>query len=208
MNNGKKYCGICKEELIEKINWNLSHKKVHRYICKICYNNKQTNNRRKKGIPERIWANGKCRICHVILTNQNLSKSNNDKHDYICKDCEKSRLNEWRKYHPEKIEASRIRNKDKERDRMREYVRKNIINTTDERGNPIRIKTSKRPHTLTCEMCHNSTKQSQYHHWDDEHPEWGIWVCCICHMFCEGIENGLTFEQYSTLKKKVESGEM
>lgn len=206
--NNKKYCSVCNIELSIKINWNISHEKNHRNICRLCYNKKYEEKRRREGIQKRKWNDGTCKKCGVILDTENFKEYNRKKHFYYCNICNNKISSDWRYNNLDTVTAARLKHKDKNLKRMREYARKNIIYTVDGSGNSIRIKTIKRPHTLICEMCHIPTKQTQYHHWDDLNPQWGIWVCCICHMFCEGIEKGLTVEQYLSLKRKIEAGEL
>ena len=63
----------------------------------------------------------------------------------------------------------------------------------------------KRPRPNTCEICRKPARKLDYHHWDDSHLEWGIWVCVQCHMRCAFIENG-GYNRYMELKKQVEDG--
>ncbi len=63
----------------------------------------------------------------------------------------------------------------------------------------------KRPKPETCEICGKTVRKLDYHHWDDNHLAWGIWVCGHCHRHCNFVENG-SYEHYIVLKKQV-SGE-
>ncbi len=150
----------------------------------------------------------KCKDCGIFLTTENFLESNKKKRFYVCTKCANLRCKKWRQTNPDKVAASRNKHKDENRRRVREYVRHNILNTRDEKGNPIRIKVSKRKHTLMCELCKKEIKITGYHHWDDDNPRWGIWVCGECHKFCEAVERGITVEKYIELKKKVEIGDM
>jgi hypothetical protein len=92
---------------------------------------------------------------------------------------------------------------------LKEYQRKNIIGTT-RNGKFVRIKCNKRPRPEYCEICNKKPREPNfkeirlnYHHWNDEHPEWGIWCCGACHLVVGGYENG-RIEKYLDLKKKVE----
>jgi mannosyltransferase OCH1-like enzyme len=40
----------------------------------------------------------------------------------------------------------------------------------------------------------DSIARLYYHHWDDNHPEFGIWVCMPCHSIVEAIEKNLIEE--------------
>lgn len=71
-------------------------------------------------------------------------------------------------------------------------------------GKYIRVRAVKRPYPegRRCEICNIPGDPSlHWHHWDDGMPSKGIWVCFRCHMFCEGIEKGLTVEH---LKRYLE----
>ena len=73
------------------------------------------------------------------------------------------------------------------------------------RGRQIRVQ--KRPRTNDiCEVCgRTGVKRMSYHHWDDAHPEQGIWVCFPCHKMAECIDAGLG-ETYLLLKQSIEVG--
>lgn len=50
---------------------------------------------------------------------------------------------------------------------------------------------SKRPRPDDiCELCGKKTEKLAYHHWDDTNLSKGIWVCFLCHMLCENVDNG------------------
>ncbi len=59
------------------------------------------------------------------------------------------------------------------RDRRRE----NYLCTSDDNGNPIKIKCEKRnrPEDI-CEMCEKRVGRLNYHHWNNDHYEFGLWV--------------------------------
>ena len=54
-----------------------------------------------------------------------------------------------------------------------------------------------------CSLCDGQYKL-YYHHWTDEHPEWGMWICYTCHILAEKVERGLD-ESYKELKRQVSS---
>ena len=64
----------------------------------------------------------------------------------------------------------------------------------------------KRKYTGFCEVCgrkfEDKKGQFAYHHWDDEIPEVGLYLCCTCHAMAEGIDKGLS-EVYVRLKAVV-----
>jgi len=58
----------------------------------------------------------------------------------------------------------------------------------------------KRPYPDSCELCGKKKKRYDWHHWDDEHLELGLWLCISCHKFAEGVEQDL-LERYLNLKQ-------
>lgn len=79
----------------------------------------------------------------------------------------------------------------------REYNRKYslIVNGKHRRVN-------KRPRPEECELCSWEHKVLHYHHWDDDKPELGIWVCGRCHTIVGGFERGIT-DKYLELKSVI-----
>lgn len=68
---------------------------------------------------------------------------------------------------------------------------------------------NKRRYTGYCEVCgrifaDNKKGQFAYHHWDDERPDYGLYLCCTCHAMAEGIEKNLD-QVYLMLKALVDS---
>ena len=65
----------------------------------------------------------------------------------------------------------------------------------------------KRQYPSSCELCGKKVKLLHYHHWDDEHPEMGIWLCPACHRFAEGFDKADTnkdiFNNYCMLKHDI-----
>lgn len=63
----------------------------------------------------------------------------------------------------------------------------------------------KRPYTRTCELCGKKPKgKLSYHHWLEDFPSIGLWVCFKCHMFAESIDDGMDqIEKYKTLKTSI-----
>lgn len=53
-----------------------------------------------------------------------------------------------------------------------------------------------------CEMCSKVPSRLHYHHWDNLHPEWGVWVCGHCHKAAEAQEQGL-INRYLKLKRII-----
>lgn len=49
---------------------------------------------------------------------------------------------------------------------------------------------SRRQCTYYCELCEKPRKDwLHYHHWDDDAPEYGLWLCPSCHKFAEVVES-------------------
>ena len=68
----------------------------------------------------------------------------------------------------------------------------------------------KRPFNGICELCGLEIKsRPHWHHWDDKHPEQGMWVHnSRCHRLCEAVDDDPDYEQmkiYKEFRKKVES---
>lgn len=77
----------------------------------------------------------------------------------------------WYKEHPEK----------------RQEIRDNYLTIN---GKPVRVE-GKRKYLGYCELCGKENVRLAYHHWDDKHPEKGLWVCMIpCHQICEQVDKG------------------
>lgn len=189
-----KNCRVCGIELTDD-NWYFSSKKIQSNICIRCVLEKDFNNYHKgeliKYSDRRIIINKTenivkyCNICRNELNNNNWSKSNQNDTKYICKECQRIYL--------------------------KRYYRENYITQTNELGKQtlIKCKKRKRPNNI-CEICNefDGKKLLFYHHWDNENPHWGMWVCRHCHITIEQIEKIPTITNiYLNLKQKIESGE-
>ena len=95
------------------------------------------------------------------------------------------------------------RDKEKQRKYTKDYARKYLIRTTVG-GKPFCIRANKRlrPADERCELCGNKPKRLHYHHWDDEKPSLGVWVCFGCHMAVEKFEHDI-INRYIDLKERV-----
>jgi len=154
-----------------------------------------------------------CRICGIELNTTNWKSYNQITCNYICAICYNKSRSEYRltrlekakvtaklyyDFHQEQIKKYR----DDHREDNKNYSRLHYINN----GGKKKIKCIKRPHTLICELCNKETKITVYHHWDNEHPERGIWVCYWCHQLCECVEHELNeshMDKYLNLKEKI-----
>lgn len=54
-----------------------------------------------------------------------------------------------------------------------------------------RIVINKRPRPDTCEVCGKAVNKLDYHHWDNNNPHLGLWLCWWCHRMAEGLDKGL-----------------
>jgi len=75
------------------------------------------------------------------------------------------------------------------------YEKYNRVTTT--KGH---FKVKKRMYNGNCELCGYKTEMVDWHHWNDEHLEWGLWLCKICHRHVEFYEHG-KIDKYLQLKK-------
>jgi len=72
----------------------------------------------------------------------------------------------------------------------------------------------KRPKTEDCELCGKNGHDLNYHHWDNAHPWYGMWICDSCHRKAESVEHLNTFlegnrkfmAEYLLLKDMIERG--
>jgi len=84
---------------------------------------------------------------------------------------------------------------------FRENQRNSRLGMRDEVGNLHLVRVTKRPYTGVCELCGKSPLRLDWHHWDNSHPEHGMWLCYgQCHIFAEKVELGLV-EKYKELKE-------
>jgi len=120
----------------------------------------------------------------------------------------RERLRRWRKNNPEKLRAQALRAfarmmADPERHKKtletrRNYSRKHSLII---KGKYTRVNKRPRPDNI-CELCGLGNTWLHYHHWDDAHPELGLWVCAHCHKIAEGQEKGIV-SKYLELKKHL-----
>ena len=65
----------------------------------------------------------------------------------------------------------------------------------------------RRPRPDRCELCSGLPirKNLSWHHWDNKHPGYGLWLCLHCHIFAEQIDKGIEQRRYLELKKQQEA---
>jgi len=67
----------------------------------------------------------------------------------------------------------------------------------------------KYPENKKCELCNEKINGLVYHHWDDENPNKGMWICNKCHWVITYLEmTSMNFiknvlEKYMNMKKKI-----
>jgi hypothetical protein len=135
-----------------------------------------------------------CYICKVKLSKENSYPSWIKKKKYLCKSCAAKFSKNWSRNHRD------IVNK-----RTRDYYRRRRLG----QGNgALTLDRDKRkyPDDQKCELCCKENQRLVYHHWNDEEPWKGIWICLLCHHFVEALEKGITPEDYFNLKKKIDVG--
>ena len=114
---------------------------------------------------------------------------------------------------PGKLERLRKRSRERRRQRMmnpeyrvnrnrgqRERNRRNNIHTTIN-GISVNIKAKKRLRPEVCELCNKNSIHLCWHHWNNEYPEHGVWVCIPCHQGAEFLETKKAI-RYVELKRK------
>ncbi len=95
--------------------------------------------------------------------------------------------------------------KRKEHDARPEFIaRRRELGRRYLRINGVRVRVNKRPRPtdMVCEICHRVSGKLDWHHWEDEHPERGLWLCSPCHRIAEGADMGLV-ETYREVKESI-----
>jgi len=91
---------------------------------------------------------------------------------------------------------------EKNKDYITEYRRLNVLYT-----NGGRIRVRKRKFEGFYELCGKIIeKRPFWHHWDDQHPEKGLWLCGKCHWLAESVEydpNQQLMDKYKYLKESM-----
>lgn len=75
--------------------------------------------------------------------------------------------------------------------RSRDYSRRTILVTGTTKGNTIVLThLNKRPYPGACEVCGlPKEKGLHYHHWDEDNPSIGLWLCFRCHRLTEILDS-------------------
>ena len=99
----------------------------------------------------------------------------------------------------EYLKDYRKKNRERMRVYMKDYHRKHMLFVD---GHWVKVNKRDRPPNDVCEVCGETVKRLDYHHWDDTTPEKGIWVCRRCHYMAYGIDRGFG-DNYSNLKRRI-----
>jgi len=140
-----------------------------------------------------------CHLCGVLLERDVNWKPKGVCPEYACITCRQ-------KLQVERTRRHRIRKRDTI---LQSTLHSSRTNGRDKRWNHV----GKRPYPETCEICGKPPKNSKislhWHHWNDEHPEIGLWLCQKCHIKVNAYEtnqkNPDFINTYLTLKNKMES---
>jgi hypothetical protein len=181
--------------------------------CKKCFAKRVEDRRVKLGLfrtrrlVDRHWIRDLiCKVCGTPLTDENWLKYVKAKHDYKCRPCYLKQRQEYHKTHKQQhLETGRkwrIKNREKERTRIRELGRKHYLNQWVN-GKLVKKRCNKRPWTQICEVCGSDIGLRAYHHWDDTKLDNGMWLCRYCHIFAEKVDAGLV-QKYLNLKGDID----
>jgi len=144
-----------------------------------------------------------CSNCSIELTVFNWSDGDQKRNNYLCKKCHKERVDKC----PSQSKESMKKYREKHRNHIRDYHRQRWIKSRDENGKQILIRANKRlyPKNDICEICGKQVVKLDYHHWDKNNPDNGIWCCVVCHRGCDSMEKNPNLpEIYNNLKLKIE----
>ncbi len=187
-------CKQCGKELTAE-NWSPSHQRKSYYICNQCH-----------CIRSREWLQNH-KDHHKEYRQQNKETINQTKREWCARN--KDKIKEYGKRHYGKnkeIILARMRKWHHEnRVHILEYDRNHMLHY---HGYAIRV--DKRPYPLTacCELCGESGRLLGYHHWDDNNPKLGLWLCPHCHILAGKTEKGITSDKYLKLKEEIGSQEL
>lgn len=93
---------------------------------------------------------------------------------------------------------------ERRRKRARGRYSSTQLHTRIEGSQRQRYRVKKRPKPRACELCRRWGLKLNWHHWDDEHLEWGLWLCQPCHNGVYLVEKDLV-DTYLQLKSQIES---
>lgn len=154
-----------------------------------------------------------CRKCGTVLTEGNTYPSQWQKHSNICTTCAckeaKRRYDKQKTTDPEflrkireKSRRWRTENRERFNELVRNYMRQHLIRV---KGKWMSI--TKRQCPEKCEICKRKRAyRLGYHHWDDNNPSKGLWLCIRCHRIAEALDHPeKVVNKYLALKQEIES---
>jgi len=94
------------------------------------------------------------------------------------------------------------RGKEKQREDGRKYHQRHAVKLKNRERIFISNK-RQNPRGRNCELC-GREQNLNYHHWTDEHPEWGMWLCKSCHISVETFDRGY-LDNYPELKEMIQN---
>ena len=83
-------------------------------------------------------------------------------------------------------------------EKAKAYSRKYILTINGER---IKVNKRTRPNDI-CELCNKEFSRLDYHHWDDNNPKYGLWLCHRCHLLAGDVDKEL-HTKYLILKVNI-----
>lgn len=83
--------------------------------------------------------------------------------------------------HREERLAYYHRNKQDILRKNQQHRRQTVITYHGERPNILNVQKAPYPANKQCTCCKKPNRRLQWHHWDDDNPEHGIWLCPKCH---------------------------
>ena len=210
LQKGERKCRICGVTLTSE-NWFSSYQKYSNYVCRTCDHKRGETTRRKhaqRTCPNcqsifisnsynQVFCSTKCgktyrglhvigqpcRKCGEILTINNISGMGKTGQQ-ICKNC------------------------------RRNWMRERVIYSLDGQHRQIFCGLHKRLYPLDgcCEICNEKAIHLGYHHWDDQNPSKGLWMCGSCHWLCNYTDRlekwnyKQNLEKYLFLRRIMDQG--
>ncbi|KKM73765.1 hypothetical protein LCGC14_1407150 [marine sediment metagenome] len=114
---------------------------------------------------------------------------------------------QMRHYYNNNLDACRERRRQWIKDHPeadRDSHRRRILGTSSGRLTGLDKRTY--PSNAACELCHHVGRQLGYHHWNDENPNLGLWLCTRCHNVAEAADDDTSIlSRYYQLKEEVET---
>ena len=131
-----------------------------------------------------------CKTCNIILTMENSYRGRRICKSCYCKVVSNHNKIKWRtdpEYRKKRLQQLRqwVANN---REYFNSYMQKYKVSNWLVINGKLQ-KVIKRQRPITCEVCNRLIKRLVWHHWDDKHPEYGVWVCMFCHIIAETVDH-------------------